>query len=137
MNKIIFFFVFSALLISCGDSTAPVKSETVVTRRDLDSEVIKTVAKMSIQGMMCAEGCGGKIQQDLQALPGVITTDLEFVENSAENTMKVEYDTTLINENALIECVQKIADGKYRVSTVEILHYHGLQNKSVTNGAAV
>lgn len=137
MYKFLFIVVLSGVLISCGGSTAPAKSETVVTHRDLDSEVIKTVAKMSIQGMMCAEGCGGKIQQDLRALPGVINTDLEFVENSAENTIKVEYDTTFTNENALIECVQKIADGKYRVSTVEILHYHGLQNKSVTNGAAV
>jgi len=92
---------------------------------------------MSIGGMMCADGCGGKIQQDLRALPGVISTELEFEENRAENVVKVEFDPAVIDEKKLIDCVQSISDGKYMVSQVEVLHYHGLQNKSTHNGAAV
>jgi copper chaperone CopZ len=87
--------------------------------------------------MMCADGCGGKIQQDLRALPGVVGTELEFTENSPENTVKVEFDPSVTDENKLIECVSKIADGKYTVSKVEVLHYHGLQNKAASKGAAV
>jgi copper chaperone CopZ len=137
MKKFAFILLMSFLFASCGEVAAPAKPDTVVTHRDLDSEVIKTVAKMSIGGMMCAEGCGGKIQQDLRALPGVIRTELEFVENSAENTVKVEYDPAVTDEKKLIECVHGIADGKYSVSKVEVLHYHGLQNKSSNGGAAV
>jgi copper chaperone CopZ len=137
MKKFCFLFIAVLFLTACGDAPQLAKPETVVTHRDLDSEVIKTVAKMSIGGMMCADGCGGKIQQDLRALPGVISTELEFEENRVENVVKVEFDPAVTDEKKLIDCVQAIADGKYMVSQVEVLHYHGLQNKATHNGAAV
>jgi copper chaperone CopZ len=135
--KHLFLILPFIVLASCGEVAPPKKPETQVIHRDLDSEVIKTVAKMSITGMMCAEGCGGKIQQDLRALPGVVITELDFTENSTENIVKVEYDPQITDEKSLIECVHKIADGKYSVTKVEVLHYHGLQNKESVNGAAV
>jgi len=122
-------------LVACSESAAPTVPATVITHRDLDSEVNKMVAKISIEGMMCAEGCGGKIQQDLQALAGVVSTELEFEEQRPENIVKVEYDPALLNEQQLIQCVHDIADGKYHVVSVEVLHYHGLQSRR--NGAAV
>ena len=125
------------LLAACGEAPNQARQEAVIIHRDLDSEVIKTVAKMSIGGMMCADGCGGKIQQDLRTLPGVISTELEFEDNRAENIVKVEFDPAVTDEKKLIDCVQAIADGKYIVSQVEVLHYHGLQNKATHNGAAV
>jgi copper chaperone CopZ len=137
MNKYIIPFISAFAFASCGEVAPAAKPPTVIEHRDLDSEVIKTVAKMSIGGMMCADGCGGKIQQDLRALPGVVGTELEFTENSPENTVKVEFDPAVTDENKLIECVSKIADGKYTVSKVEVLHYHGLQNNAASNGAAV
>ena len=72
MKKLVSMLAFAIILGACGEVAPPKKPETVIEHRDLDSEVIKTVAKMSIGGMMCAEGCGGKIQQDLRALPGVV-----------------------------------------------------------------
>jgi copper chaperone CopZ len=137
MQKYLVLLITAFAFASCGEVAPAAKPQTVIEHRDLDSEVIKTVAKMSIGGMMCADGCGGKIQQDLRALPGVVGTELEFTKNSPENTVKVEFDPTVTDENKLIECVSKIADGKYTVSKVEVLHYHGLQNKSASNGAAV
>jgi len=134
-----FFCILTVALVlgACGEVAPPAKPTTIIEHRDLDSEVIKTVAKMSIGGMMCAEGCGGKIQQDLRALPGVVGTELEFTEGAPENTVKVEFDPTVTDEKKLIECVNGIADGKYSVSKVEVLHYHGLQNKASNGGDAV
>jgi hypothetical protein len=43
----------------------------------------------------------------------------------------------MVDENKLITCIHAIADGKYHVKTVEVLHYHGLQNTTATTGAAV
>jgi mercuric ion binding protein len=137
MKKFAFALLTSFLFVACGEVAAPPKADTVITHRDLDSEVIKTVAKMSIEGMMCADGCGGKIQQELRAIPGVVTTELEFTANSPENMVKVEFDPTMVDENKLITCIHAIADGKYHVKTVEVLHYHGLQNTTATTGAAV
>lgn len=138
MMKIVFRLVVCTLAFcSCGEVAPPTKPQTVIEHRDLDSEVIKTVAKMTIGGMMCADGCGGKIQQDLRALPGVVSTELEFADGNAENTVKVEFDPTVTNEQKLIDCVHGIADGKYSVSKVEVLHYHGLVNKETNGSAAV
>jgi copper chaperone CopZ len=137
MKNVLFLLFGMLMLLACGEPPKQALTETVITHRDLDSEVIKTVAKMNISGMMCADGCGGKIQQDLRALPGVVLTELEFEENRAENIVKVEFDPAVTDEKKLIECVQSIADGKYRVSSVEVLHYHGLQNKSTIGGDAV
>jgi copper chaperone CopZ len=136
MSKYFSIVIIAIVLGACGEVAPAAKPQTIIEHRDLDSEVIKTVAKMSIGGMMCAEGCGGKIQQDLRALPGVVGTELEFTEGAAENIVKVEYDPAVTDEKKLIECVSGIADGKYSVSKVEVLHYHGLQNKA-SNGAAV
>jgi copper chaperone CopZ len=133
MKKFIACLVFAIVLGACGEVAPPAKPQTIIVHRDLDSEVIKTVAKMSVGGMMCAEGCGGKIQQDVRALPGVTGTELEFTDGSPENIVKVEYDPAITDEQKLIECVQGIADGKYTVSKVEVLHYHGLQNKAASN----
>ena len=137
MKNFVACLAFAIVLGACGEVAPPAKPQTVIVHRDLDSEVIKTVAKMSVGGMMCAEGCGGKIQQDVRALPGVTGTELEFTDGSPQNIVKVEYDPAVTDEKKLIECVQGIADGKYTVSKVEVLHYHGLQNKAASNGAAV
>lgn len=135
MKKFLFALGICMGVAACSESSAPAVPPTVITHRDLDSEVNKMVAKMSIEGMMCAEGCGGKIQQDLQALAGVVSTELEFEEQRPENIVKVEFDPAVLNEQQLIQCVQGIADGKYRVASVEVLHYYGLQSRR--NGAAV
>jgi copper chaperone CopZ len=137
MKKFVSTLVIALSMGACGEVAPPAKPVTVIEHRDLDSEVIKTVAKMSIGGMMCAEGCGGKIQQDLRALPGVVGTELEFTDGALENTVKVEFDPEVTDEKKLLECVSGIADGKYSVSKVEVLHYHGLQNKASNGSAAV
>jgi copper chaperone CopZ len=118
MKKFLFALGLCMGVAACSESSAPAVPPTVIT-----------------QGMMCAEGCGGKIQQDLQALAGVVNTELEFEEQRPENIVKVEFDPAALNEQQLIQCVQGIADGKYRVVSVEVLHYHGLQSRR--NGAAV
>lgn len=136
-----FLFVsLSILVISCagpGSENASPAADVQVTRKSLDSEVIKTVANLSIEGMTCAHGCGGKIQQELRAIDGVKTTDLDYADGREANTVSVEYDPTKISEQELIKCVSSIADGQYVVKTVEILDYKGLQSRSSASGAGV
>ncbi|MFM7770436.1 MAG: cation transporter, partial [Bacteroidota bacterium] len=83
----------------------------------------KTEIKLAITGMMCAHACGGKIQQDLQALQGVKSTTLDFVEDREQNVITVEIDPTKINLETLISTVNSIADGKYQVASSEtVIH---------------
>lgn len=127
-------FVFASILLvsvlSCsnGSTNSTSTGDTPVSRRSIDSEVNKTVASLTISGMTCAEGCGGKIQKDLQALNGVVQTDLTFEENKPQNTVLVTFDPAVITEKEMIGCVNGIADGAYHVDAVEIIEYKGLQS---------
>lgn len=125
-------FVSLVFMMSCNDGAAPAATEVPVVKKELNSEVNKTVANLTIEGMTCSAGCGGKIQQELRALDGVTTTDLDFAEDRPQNIVTVEYDPAKVNEQKLIECVNGIMDSKYTVKSVEILEYHGLQSPSAS-----
>ena len=124
----LFFWIVTVILCSCGDSSAPAVAEVPVSHRELESEVYKTVAVLSIDGMMCAEGCGGKIMQELTALTGVGPIELDFETQRPINKVMVEYDPAKTDEQKIFSCVQAIADGKYKVVSAEILHYKGLRS---------
>ena len=136
MRRIHLFFIAAALfaLAACGGSTPSsdsAASDVPVTRKDIHSEVNKTVANLEIGGMTCAEGCGGKIQKELQALKGVTTTKLDFEESRQTNIVSVEFDPSQLSEIEMIQCVHSIMDGQYKVQSVEVLTYHGLQSEHV------
>ena len=108
-----------AFFISCGQATpneAPVTSATTVVDGNNMTEV-----KLSISGMTCAAGCGGKIQKELQALDGVIATNLDFVEDREENIVTVNFDPQKITEQRMQEVVNTIADGAYHVEKSEVI----------------
>jgi mercuric ion binding protein len=127
-----FILTLSVFIFSCGDSSGPVNApvmvEVPVVHRDLESEVYKTVAVLSIEGMMCAQGCGGKIMQELTAVAGVGPLELDFEDHRAVNKMRVEFDPAVTDEKKIFACIQAIADGKYKVVSAEILHYKGLRS---------
>lgn len=140
MKKIFaFVFVIAVVLTACqGPTGSSVNAADVkVTRTTMESEVNKTVANLSISGMTCAAGCGGKIQQELQAMQGVKTTDLNYEDNRQENIVSVEFDPTIITEKEMIEKVGSIADGMYQVKSVEIVDYKGLQTARTSGDAGV
>jgi copper chaperone CopZ len=123
-------WIFASLLVvfsSCGDGTgSSVEAPIVVT--ELDSEVVKSVAKIHISGMTCKAGCGGKIEKELQALNGVKSTETLFEENRTENIVSVEFDPAALDAKSFEGCVEKIMDGKYVVSKIEVINYKGLQS---------
>jgi copper chaperone CopZ len=143
MKKFIplFYLVLVISSSSCGGhghEHSEGSAGTQISRRVLDSEVSKTVALLTVEGMTCSAGCGGKIQKELRALNGVTRTDLDFAESRPENVVSVEYDPNQVNEQTLIECVQKIADGQYHVKQLEVVEYRGLQShgKSTDTGVS-
>jgi Cu+-exporting ATPase len=118
---------FSALLLavllwSCGPQSpeSGQSSAPVITYTEIAGESAKTVALLAIEGMTCSHGCGGKIQQDLQALDGVKGTDLDYADDRDANQVMVEFDPAKVSESKLISCVNEIADGKYKVVAVEV-----------------
>lgn len=135
--------LFTALVLfsGCSDQGKSTEKagEVVITHHEMSSEVNKTVANLSIEGMTCAAGCGGKIQQDLRAMKGVTNTTLDFVEERSQNVVSVEFDPAVVTEQDLIKCVAGIADGQYKVVTMDVVTYKGLQSSGAggSSGASV
>lgn len=126
--------------ISCGgekQSSNSALSEIPITRKSVQSEMIRTVANLSIDGMTCAAGCGGKIQQELRNMQGVEDTQLDFVENRPVNTVTVQFNPAMIDEKKMIDKIASLNDGQYHVKAVEIIEYKGLQSHGSSSGADV
>ncbi len=110
--KTLIFFLSVVLLVSCQNQN---NSAVVVEKIQEQGEVAKLTAKLSIDGMTCAQGCGGKIQKELEKIPGVVTTQLDFVEERKVNVVTAEFQADKISVEKMMECVNGIADGKYKV----------------------
>lgn len=117
MKNWILVFSFAVAFMACNESnqTDTSASSVVVEQIQEKGTVAKTVAKLSIEGMTCAHGCGGKIQKELEELDGVKATDLDFVEERKVNVVSVEFDAAQLDENKMMGLVNSLADGKYKV----------------------
>ncbi len=103
-------------MVACSSSNQENATSNIVVEQILEKgSVAKTVAKFSIEGMTCAHGCGGKIQKELEDMDGVKSTELDFVEERKVNVVSVEFDAASIDENKMINLVNGLADGKYKV----------------------
>ncbi len=114
--KTLIFFLSVVLLVSCQNQN---NNNVVVERIQEQGEVAKLTAKLSIDGMTCAHGCGGKIQKELEKMPGVVTTQLDFVEERKVNVVTAEFQADKISVEKMMECVNGIADGKYKVLSAQ------------------
>jgi periplasmic mercuric ion binding protein len=138
MRVIHVLFVSLCLVISsCNTKTdsSPTTGSVPVTRKQEASGEIKTVANLSIEGMTCAAGCGGKIQQELRAIPGVITTVLDFADGRAQNIVSVQYDPAKTNELKMIECVNAI-ESPYEVKSIEVVEFGAISNGQTASGGS-
>lgn len=122
-----FFTLLMVVFAACGDGSSAA-NEAPVTVTSMDSEVVKSVAKIYVTGMTCKAGCGGKIEKELQALNGVKATETLFEENRPENIVSVEFDPSALDAKSMEGCVERIMDGKYVVSKIEVINYKGLQS---------
>lgn len=117
MKNWILVFSLAVLLMACNESnqTDTSNSSVVVERIQEKGTVAKTVAKLSIEGMTCAQGCGGKIQKELEELDGVKATYLDFIEERKVNVVSVEFDAAQLDESKMMGLVNGLADGKYKI----------------------
>ena len=116
--------LFLALtFFACGNSTPNAEATPAATTNTVVDGTNKTEAVLSISGMTCVAGCGGKIQKELQNLNGVVTTSLDFAEDRDVNIVKVEFDPNVVKESDMTNIVNTIADGQYHVVKAEIISH--------------
>lgn len=85
--------------------------------------VEKYVATLAIDGMGCAMACGSKISGTLAGLEGISKTDINFIGAGETNSAIVEFDTSQIDEEEMIEAVNNMTGGHYEVKKVVVVHY--------------
>jgi copper chaperone CopZ len=117
-------YLFLALtFFACGNASPNAEATPAATTNTVVDGTNKTEAVLSITGMTCVAGCGGKIQKELQNLKGVVTTSLDFVEDRDVNIVKVEFDPNLVKESDMTNIVNTIVDGQYHVVKAEIISH--------------
>ncbi len=78
-----------------------------------------TIADLSIEGMSCEHMCGGAIKKALAKL-GVQGTEIKMSETEAPNHAIVTYDSSKLNDGQLIQAIQALHDGQYKVVAVDV-----------------
>ena len=111
-----------ALMTSCEGSNAP-EVHTVYEVYRVEGTVDKTVAEMSVEGMMCEIGCVAKVRKELLEVPGVASATINFEKDRQLNMAIVEYDATVVQAEALVAKVTAIGDGAYPVHRMAVTHH--------------
>ncbi len=116
------FVVITAALLAFGGCDTGKTYDVTVEERVGDVE--KTVAKISVDGMMCEIACGGKIRKELSELPGVASATIEFHDGETTDYALVEFNPNLVSEDQLASTINTISDGRlYSVTQVTVTHY--------------
>ena len=103
----------------CGEGTSGV----AVTEHFEAGASGHSVARLEVEGMMCAVACGSKIQKELLELDGVSNAHIDFDAERAENFVEVEFSSERVSPEAMAAKVHEIAGGIYHVNTVDVTHY--------------
>ncbi len=119
-------FALGSLLITFGCGQAPEQTAQVASgiARTVNEVVISegtpvATADLKIEGMSCEMMCGGAIKKALAALPGIADTEIKFHAADGDHAI-VTYDASKVNDTQMVEAVQKINDGAYRVLAIGI-----------------
>ena len=103
-----------------GQEMAAAAVQRVVNEVPITSGTPVTMADLSIDGMSCEMMCGGSIKKALAQLPGVSATEISFIEGETVDHAIVTYDESQVTDAQMVEAIQKLHDGQYKVMAVTI-----------------
>ena len=103
---------------------------------EVAGSVSGTFADLSIEGMSCEMMCGGSIKKALAKLPGVISTEIKFVEGDETDHAVVQFDAAKVSDAEMIDAIQGLYDGQYKVVAVKITKQVPAVGGATTKGKA-
>lgn len=105
MKKIIYVVAFTGVLFACSSDSKEVTEET-------KTEVLANAeTKFVIEGMVCAHGCAGPIQEKLAKMEGVADAKVDF----DTKEVWVSFDNNVTNEAKFKEMIEGLNDNQYKV----------------------
>lgn len=113
------------IALACTQQGATGDADAAGIARTVTEEVITTgdpvtYADLKIDGMSCEMMCGNAVRKALAALPGVSGASVEFKEGEEADHAIVTYDGSQVTDQQMIDAVQAIHGGAYRVLAVSI-----------------
>jgi len=121
IKKLSFFALAAVLMTSCKDTSKDGNLETPAEGAVTDSTQVKETAanlettSFKIDGMTCPMGCAAVIEKKLADLDGVEQAKVDF----DQKTATISFDAAKQTPEKLVETVERIADGAYKVSDVK------------------
>lgn len=122
------------LIVSCQPQNTETVSEEKVTptvKVVQSAESKKTVASLEIEGMGCAMACGSAINKAISGLDGVLATEIDFDADRDSDFAIVEFEENKVSAEQMMEAVNTLRKGHYKVSAVTIE-----QHVPAANGAS-
>lgn len=121
IKKLSFFALACLLLTGCKDNSKDGTIEETENGTVTDSTMVKETAanlettSFKIDGMTCPMGCAATIEKKLAGLDGVQEAKVDF----DTKTATISFDAGRQTPETLVETVEKIADGAYKVHDVK------------------
>ncbi|MEC8610642.1 MAG: heavy metal-associated domain-containing protein [Bacteroidota bacterium] len=106
-NRLTIVFV-SALLACTTSEKVDTKSEPIA--------VADATAQFTIEGMSCQVGCAAYIDEELEKMSGVVSSEVNYESQMAV----VKYDNSLVSEYAMMNLINTVKDSAYQVTSVEV-----------------
>ena len=117
LSPYIFYLILVCLFsVGCSSKEEKKEAEVVLSKKTIEGDTAQSIAILNIEGMTCEVGCGGFITSKLKQMTGVLSAEVVFDKNLA----KVKFDDAKITENDIIAAIQKLNEGQYKVTKVEV-----------------
>ena len=100
--------LISALFACTSDTKVDTKSEPLA--------VADATANFIIEGMSCQVGCAVYIDEELENMSGVVSSEVDY----ESKTAVVKYDNSLVSEYAMMDLINTVKDSAYQVASVEV-----------------
>ena len=131
--KRLYFLILSFLILLGCNSDPSIKTEKVTAMADVpvtvneikvgNTDDVKTVAELEIEGMTCAIGCAKMIKKTVSDLDGVKMAEVNFDADNPIDYAIVEYNPDEISELEMAAVIQSLVDGQYKVHKIVVNKY--------------
>ncbi len=112
-------------LTSCGGEDATNDESTAVATEvvEITGSESKTLANLSINGMVCEMNCVSSVKTTLADLDGVNDLEIDFDPARETDVAVVNFDPSKVSEQDMVKAIQALYDGQYEVTNVKIEKY--------------
>ena len=117
MKTLLFLTLSCILLIACQQDKSSPKSPNISEKASKNLKAQgKAKASFQVEGMVCKMGCGAAIRKDLLESGCVVKVEVDFKEESKEQTIIAYYDPSKIDITKMKAIIETTNEGQFTVT---------------------